>query len=104
MSRKVQKEIPVLKALCKCTSGKRKQLLQTGGKKLQICLDECAVNVLKGNVPLSKKHFSKLEKYKKPLRDVSLRKTSQMKRRQIVQRGGFLPALLAPIITSLVGK
>ena len=103
MSRRVQTQIPVLKSLCKCTGSKRKQLLQVGGKDLQLCLDECAVNVLKGHVPLSQKHFSQLKKYKQPLRNLSLRKTSQKKRRQIVQRGGFLPALLAPIIASLAG-
>ena len=97
----VSEHLPVLKQLCRCNKKLQKQLLLQGGKSLQLCLRECALNVIKGNVPLSKHQFQKLKKYKKNLRDLSKKRTSFKERLQIEQRGGFLPAFLLPIIGSV---
>ncbi len=75
----------------------RRKLLEKGGKPLQLCLRECAINVLKGNVPLTKSQLKKLGKHKKKIRDLSQKKTSYKRRIAIEQKGGFLPLLLAPI-------
>jgi len=103
MAKKILHQLPTLRKLRRCNNKTRKALLRAGGKQLQLCLRECAVNVLKGNVYLNKKQFKKLGKYKKQIRHLSKKSTSQKKRQQIVQRGGFLPLLLAPIIGSLIG-
>ena len=103
MAKKIIQQLPTLRKLYRCNKQIRKALLKSGGKKLQLCLRECAVNVLKGNVHLSQSQFKKLGKHKKKLRELSKKSTSQKKRLRIVQSGGFLPLLLAPIIGSLVG-
>jgi len=103
MAKTIVQQLPTLRKLRRCNNKTRKALLSGGGKQLQLCLRECAVNVLKGNVYLNKKQFKKLAKYKKQIRDLSKKSTSQKKRQKIVQRGGFLPLLLAPVIGSLLG-
>ena len=102
MTKRVKFHLPVLKQLKRCNTKQRKVLLEKGGKPLQLCLRECAINVLKGNVHLTKSQLTKLRKYKTKLRDLSKKTTSHKKRLEIEQRGGFLPLLLAPIVGSVL--
>lgn len=93
----------LLKKLKRCKPKERKEILKKGGKPLQLCLQECAINVLNGNVPLTKTQFKRLSKYKQKLRLLGKKRTSQKKKLDIEQRGGFLSALLAPVVGSLLG-
>jgi len=106
MPKRVKAHLSVLKKLNNPGLSKveRRTLLVKGGVPLQTCLRECALNVLKGNVSLSDKHFKKLKLCKNHLRELSHKKTSKKRRLQIEQKGGFLPLLLAPILGSLVGS
>jgi len=101
MSELVYRHIPVMKKLCRCRRDRRLKLYQKAGKDIKKCLLECAVNVLKGNVPLSQKEFLKLRKYKNTVRALSKKKLMKKKIESIVQKGGFLPLLLSPIIGAL---
>lgn len=102
MTKRVIDQLAVLKKLRKCSAKERKALLAKGGKPLQLCLRECAINILKGNVVLTKSQLTHMRRYKTKLRDLSKKKTSQKKRLAIEQRGGFLPLLLAPILGSVL--
>jgi len=53
---------------------------------------------LRGNVPLTSKQTTKLRRNKKNLRSLATKKTSLKKKRQILQKGGFLAALLPPVL------
>jgi len=65
------------------------------------CFSECAKNVLKGNVPLSKRQFSRLEREKTNVRALASKRTSLRKKRRVVQKGGFVGALLMPALAAL---
>ena len=65
------------------------------------CLCECAKNIIKGRVPLSVVQKRTLAKRKQSLRKLALKKTSLKTKRKIVMKGGFLGALLGPIVTAL---
>ena len=98
-----RKEATVLAALYHFNKEQRKAVLQKADAKLDRRICECALNVLIGNVPLSKTHKCRLRKHAKVLRklaspDISL----QRKKNIIVQSGGVLPALLAPLIATLL--
>ena len=99
----METHLPVLRKLCRCNKKVQKQILAQGGKPLQLCLRECALNVIRGNVPLSKHQFHKLRKFQKNLHELSRKNTSQKRRLKIEQRGGFLASLLLPIVGSLAG-
>lgn len=110
-SRKIisQKHTDILRALYHLNPEQRRALLKKADTQLIRYICECALNVLQGNVPLKKVHKSRLKKHANVLRKLIKPTTGfSTKKKIIVQQGGFLPALLAPIIgtilTNLVSK
>ena len=99
MAGRLKKHIDELKVLKKAKPKLRKSILKAADNQLIHCLCECCHNVLNGNVELSAKQKKALQKHRRRLRELVAKKTSQKKRRDIlVQNGGFLPALLAPVL------
>jgi hypothetical protein len=102
MSKALKRNAPFLKLLYKSSPNIRKKLLRNHCSPDFIdCICECAKNVLKGNVPLSSTQKEALRRRKRILKHLSLKKTSRKKRKQLIQSGGFLGALLGPIISVL---
>ena len=101
MSQLVQRQLPVLRKLCKCKPEQRRKIFVEGGKNLKTCLSECALNILNGNVKLGPTQFKKLIKYKDHVRALSKKGVTYKKAEKIVQEGGFLPLLLSPILGAL---
>ena len=77
-------------------------MLKGADKGLLKCLSECAHNVLQGNVPLGVTQKKKLKKYKKELKLLRKKTSKEKDKKKALQKGGFLPALLAPIVTSVL--
>jgi hypothetical protein len=65
------------------------------------CLCECVKRLLKGRVPLKQKQLKSLRQYKRLLRKVASKKTSQGERRRILQTGGFVGAVLPALLGGL---
>lgn len=90
---------------------KRRQLINTFEDCVINAISEVASNCLRGNIPLQKDEFKRLEKYKRVLRKVS-KKTKPKTRRSIInQSGGFISLLIPPalsfiasILASYVGE
>jgi hypothetical protein len=61
-------------------------------------IKDISKNVIKGSVRLSKSQKQKLRAHKKLLSELALKKTSLKRSKNILQKGGFLGALLAPLI------
>ena len=80
---------------------RKKAMLQTPGVKR--LLRALAYNVLKGNVPMSRSQFQKLTRFKKSVRLLSCSDISDRRRLALVQKGGLLPALIAPLLGSVLG-
>lgn len=94
-----------LQAMCKSDPARRQALLRTADDTLVRNICECALNTLRGNVRLSADQKKRLSKHRKTLRRLACDRGSwKSKKRLLVQRGGFLPLLLAPIIGSLVAS
>lgn len=108
MSARVRKHADLLKVLAKASPTTCKAIVKAADKDLVHCLGECAHNVLKGSVPLSRAQKTKLMRYKQDLRAIAKKTTSPKRKQQVLQKGGFLPALLgpllAPVITPLATK
>ena len=103
MSQRVKKQAPLLNHLAKAKPSAVKAIINTGDKELINVLCECALNVLNGNVRLTKSQKARLCRHKTGIREISLKKTSLKKKRETLQRGGFLRALLAPILGIIGG-
>ena len=103
MSARLEKYIDHLKLLH--TNKKlRSAIVENSNQGLILCLCECVENILNGNVSLTTKQRAQLKSYAKVLRQIRDKGVKvETKRRLLVQKGGFLTALLAPIIAGLAG-
>lgn len=65
------------------------EILKKADKKLITCLCECALNILRGNVPLSDQQQRTLKRYRRTLRTLIDKKVSLgQKKKALNQRGG----------------
>ena len=104
-----KKHANILRALNKLEGKQRVALLGSADQNLVKCLCECALNILRGNVPLKPGEKNRLKKHAKLLRLLSVKRKDnnfRSKKKLLLQHGGggFLPALLAPIIAAVVNK
>lgn len=106
MSRELINQLPLLELLVRVNKTSRDKILKYSDSKLIKVLIDCIYNVLQGNVSMKKHRFQKLKKYKASLRKiVNSRGKVKSKKKLIVQTGGgFLPILLAPIVSYLFDK
>lgn len=108
MSSSVKDCSDYLHVLSKCNQTQRRGILQGADDKLIKAICECALNVVKGNIPLTPYHKRKLIAHKNIIRTLADKKKSlQSKKKILVQKGGFLPLLLnaiVPTIASLLLK
>ena len=103
MSRRVHDHAAILKILHNATPARQKNIIHTCDKELLECLSECAKNVLKGNVPLTAVQKQSLSRHRNNLRKLVLKTTTQKHKKKILQTGGFLGALVTPILSLLGG-
>ncbi len=96
---RLKKHAHALRALHDSKPAARKVLLKTANKELIDCICLCVKNVLKGNVRIPKETYRKLKRHQKVLNEVRKNSVGVSKKKQLlIQQGGFLPALLAPIL------
>jgi len=101
MSRRVKKYLPVLKRITKLGEKAKRDFVRKCDREFLDCISECAKNVLKGNVTLTDRQKTKLRRNRNDLRALSTKKTALRKKRRILQKGGFLSALLPPVLAIL---
>ena len=97
----MRKYLPLLKRIRKLGDRARLDFIKKCNKEFLDCVSECAKNVLKGNVPLQSHQLKSLRRDKNNLRALALKNTTLSKKRRILQKGGFLGALLTPILSFL---
>ena len=102
MSTNLRKHAGTLTLLNKAVPTVRQTLLRKPGVMKSVC--ECALNVLRGRVPLTKKQKAKLARYKTSLRKLATKRGSGTlkSKKKLVQKGGFLTALLAPLLSTVL--
>jgi len=108
---KIQKNSLALKhkefltLLAKTKDKKRRNKLIDAGDNNEIrAISECIMNIIQGNVPITKSQLKQLKQHKNVLRSLS-KKCYSMKRKKIIlkQKGGFLPALLPMALKAIGG-
>ena len=99
---RLAKHWDVLSVLSKASSPMGKHLVQKAPKEIIDTVCECCLNVLKGTVPLSPEQKQKLGKHRCLLRQMVKKKIPlHQKKKMMVQRGGFLPLLLGPLLKTI---
>lgn len=106
MSARIKRNWPLLKALFEGNARQKRAILQTASGELINTICELALNVLKGNIPLTGSQLKKIRKQKVGIKLFANKKTSIKKKRKVLnQKGGFLLPLLSvaiPFLTSLI--
>ena len=95
--RRLRKHAAMLKTLAQAKPHMRKAIIKGAGISLIKCLCNCVNNTLKGKVNMSKRQYRKIRRHKNDLRALNNRRSIAGKKR-IIQSGGFLGALLKPIL------
>ena len=98
---RLRRNVSFIKLLSQAKPCMTKQYIKHASKDQLSCLLDCCLNVLKGNVRLTSNQLRSLRRHKKNLLNVVKKSTSDKKRRQILQRGGFLGAILKPVIGTI---
>ena len=108
MSKRIKRNLPLLKALTSLKPAERRSFLCQGPDDLILTLCEIALNVLKGNIPLTSAQYSRLRKEKKIIKLFADPKGPMKRKRKVLtQSGGFLLPLLGaaiPFLTSLFSR
>lgn len=108
MSARMRRNLLLLEALYKAPPRVRIAIVNNAGPDFINALCEIAVNVLRGNIPLTDKQYRMLKRNKTGIRLVANKKVRvSQKKKTINQSGGFLPALLGaaiPFIASLITR
>jgi hypothetical protein len=99
MAKRLKTHIDELRVLKKAKPSLRKALLKSADNSLICCLSECSHNILNGNVKLSPAQKKALQRHRNNLRQLATKKVPLKRKRELLaQRGGFLPALIGPIL------
>lgn len=106
MSSLVKKQAPLLNLLITAKPFLRKDILKGASNNLILSIIECAYNILKGRVNLTEKQKKKLLNYKGVLRNIVKKRHTKNKHKLVVDQcgGSFLPALLLPVLTTILSK
>lgn len=103
--KRLEKNKHLLFALHEAKPKLRKAILSSSNIDLIKTICEIAFNISKGNYPLTPNTKEQLTKYKKPLRCLSCpKKPLHLKRKVLIQQGGFIPSLIASIAVGLLSK
>ena len=99
MAHRVKKHYNILRVLKNGNPRLRQAILSSMDDDCVRCLCDCALNVLNYNIKLSPTQKKRLIQYKRSVRRLARKSPSLPKKRSIlVQNGGMLPALVAPIL------
>lgn len=106
MTRGIRKHKEVLKKLQRAKPSERRNILHNADCGLVKCLCTIVHNILNGVIHLKPCQRSKLQRYRHVLRKLALNgETWEDKKKIFTQTGGgFLPLLLAPLISTLFSK
>ena len=100
-SERLAKLAPLLRRLKHSVGRKRRDNIRKCRNDLNFSLSECCHNVLKGNVSMTPAQKVKLRRHKHNLRKLSTKNASIKASKKFLQRGGFLSALITPILSVL---
>jgi hypothetical protein len=98
----IRKHRIFLAGLCNLSPQQRIAVLKYSSKDQINCLAEVVLNLLRNNLSLTPTNRAQLKKHRTKLRKLVCPKTTVAQRRKLlVQKGGFLPYIIKPIVSLL---
>lgn len=102
MTKRVKKYADTLKYLAYYNKASGKSIINSAEPELVNCFSDICYNILNGKVTLSQTERNKLAKYKSQIRKIANKRTTQKTKKTLIQKGGFLSALLGPLLGSII--
>ena len=102
LSKNLRDNLYMIRCLSEAKEDSRRGAMRCCSRQLCDSMSEIAANLLKGNIPLTDRQFLVLKRHAKDIEALSKKKTRVWKRREILQKGGFLSALLGPVVRFLM--
>ena len=103
MSQRVKDLTPFVLTLKSLKPKQRKTLLEMTSKDHIRAIEELALNIVKGTTPISESDTRLCRKWRRPLKLLALKRYPIKAKREILQKGGFLGAIL-PVLASILGN
>ena len=101
MSDRVERLMPYVITLKGLKPSKRKVLLDLMTKEQLRALEEVAVNIVKNTVTLSDDDARICRRWRRPLKLLALKRYPIKEKKQVLQQGGFIGAIL-PILATVL--
>ena len=83
-SRRIGRQTPFLKLLYSCSSIQRKSLIQYVTNEQLAALSQIALNILRGNIPITRAYKKKLKQYKEVILSLASRRVSRSRQKEIL--------------------
>jgi len=100
----LKRNLSALELLTNAARNQRKATIDTSTRDQLLCICDYATSILDENITLTPKQYKSLEKYQDLLRYLAKNKNyfrkDIEKRKYLNKSGGFLPLLLAPILSA----
>jgi hypothetical protein len=97
--KRLHRNITLLDVLSKATKAQRDALINTATNDQLQCICDCATNILNENIPISDNQYKKLRRFQNQIRYISNSDDNIANKKLVIQKGGFLPVLLTPILS-----
>ena len=98
---RLNRNISILDVIAKAPKQQREAIINTATQAQLYCICDCARNILSNNIHISTEELRKLKRYKELVRylaETKGKRKFKQKKQYLIQSGGFLPLLLAPIL------
>lgn len=99
---RVRTHFPLLEYMKGLKAKEQKKIIKGASRDLLMTFSELSLNLIKKNIHLSAEEINKLRPFQSQIQELTKRRHSLKKRRQIIQRGGFLSALLGAVLPALL--
>jgi len=103
---RLRRNFNLLKLFARCANKfeLRKAILENSDNDFVKALADCALNLVNGNVKVPVAQMKRIGRHRKIIREMAKKRNSiKMKKKLCEQKGGFLPALLVPVLAAVTG-
>ena len=99
---KLRKHFPLFSYLQSLSTRDQKQLIKGANREMLEAFSEICLNLMKKKVKLSPGQVKQLRPFEEEIYQLALKKHSVTKKKEIIQTGGFLGALLGTVLPALI--
>ena len=102
VGKQLRHNLPMLKMIHEARDETKRNAAKCCSRELCEAMSEIARNMLKGNIPLSEAQYTTLRRYVQDMEKLADKRSSLKTKRNVIQKGGFIGALLGPALKVLL--